>query len=59
MTPQEKRREWHRRYNASSKGQARNARYEAKHPERKLRWSPVTAREVAAVNAAARSSVEG
>ena len=50
MTAREKRLEYHRRYNASSKGQARNARYEAKHPERKLRWSPVTAREVAAAN---------
>jgi hypothetical protein len=28
----------HRRYNLSTKGQARNLRYEAKHPERKLRW---------------------
>jgi hypothetical protein len=47
MVSDEKRREWHRRYNASSKGRARNARYEAKHPERKIRWSPVTGREVA------------
>ena len=30
--------EAHRRYNASAKGRARNARYESKHPERKLRW---------------------
>jgi hypothetical protein len=34
----EKRREAHRRYNTSRKGQARNRRYEAAHPERKLRW---------------------
>lgn len=30
----------HRKYNASSKGQARNRAYEARHPERKLRWEP-------------------
>lgn len=29
-----------RRYNTSAKGQARNLRYEARHPERKLRWEP-------------------
>lgn len=28
----------HQRYNASAKGQARNKRYEDKHPERKTRW---------------------
>lgn len=28
----------HQRYNASAKGQARNKRYEEKHPERKTRW---------------------
>ena len=28
----------HRKYNLSTKGRARDARYEAKHPERKLRW---------------------
>lgn len=28
----------HARYNASSKGQKRNRRYEDKHPERKERW---------------------
>ena len=32
--------ERHTRYNTSSKGQARNRRYEATHPERKLRWEP-------------------
>lgn len=30
-------REWHRKYNLSAKGQARNRRYEAKHPERRDR----------------------
>jgi hypothetical protein len=30
----------HRKYNLSAKGQKRNARYEARHPERKLRWEP-------------------
>jgi len=34
----EKRLATHRKYNASSKGQKRNKRYEDKHPERKLRW---------------------
>ena len=47
-----KRREKYRRYNSSAKGQARNLRYEAKHPERAVRWSPITGREVAAVAAA-------
>jgi hypothetical protein len=47
MTAAEKRREYHRRYNASAKGQARNKRYEEKHPERRIRWSPITGREVA------------
>jgi hypothetical protein len=45
----EKRLAKHRRYNASVKGQRRNARYEAKHPERKVRWSPITGREVAKI----------
>jgi hypothetical protein len=36
----EKRREYHRRYNSSAKGQARNKRYEEKHPARRLRWEP-------------------
>jgi hypothetical protein len=49
VSTDEKRREWHRRYNVSAKGQARNKRYEAKHPERKIRWSPITGREVASV----------
>lgn len=40
MTPAEKRAERHRRYNRSPAGQARNARYEARHPERRLRWEP-------------------
>jgi hypothetical protein len=30
--------ERHQRYNQSAKGQARNRRYEDKHPERKVRW---------------------
>lgn len=30
----------HSKYNTSAKGQRRNLRYEAKHPERKLRWEP-------------------
>jgi len=28
----------HRKYNTSSKGRKRNLRYEAKHPERAVRW---------------------
>ena len=28
----------HQKYNASAKGQARDKRYELKHPERKGRW---------------------
>ena len=36
MTP-EQRREAHARYNRSSKGQARNRAYEARHPERAQR----------------------
>lgn len=40
MTSREKRLAAHRRYNMSAKGRARNLRYEAKHPERKLRWEP-------------------
>jgi hypothetical protein len=36
--PGEKRREINRRYNLSAKGQRRNKRYEAAHPERVLRW---------------------
>lgn len=43
MADDEKRKERHRRYNRSAKGQARNKRYEAKHPERKQRWSPLMA----------------
>jgi hypothetical protein len=38
VTADEKRRERHKRYNQSAKGQKRNKRYEAKHPERKIRW---------------------
>lgn len=38
MTPDDRRRERHRRYNASPKGRNRNRRYEARHPERKERW---------------------
>jgi hypothetical protein len=30
--------EAHARYNATDKGRKRNKRYEAKHPERKIRW---------------------
>ena len=40
MTAEEKRREYHRRYNASAKGRLRNKRYEEKHPERRVRWEP-------------------
>jgi hypothetical protein len=40
----------YRRYNSSRKGAARNRRYEAKHPERAVRWPPVTGRDVAAGN---------
>ena len=29
------------KYNRSAKGQVRNKRYEAAHPERKNRWSPI------------------
>lgn len=36
----ERRLDAHRRYNLSAKGQARNRRYEAARPERKLRWEP-------------------
>ena len=36
----ERRLDAHRRYNTSAKGQRRNLRYEARHPERKLRWEP-------------------
>lgn len=49
MNGDEKRLAKHRRYNSSVKGQARNLRYEAKHPERRVRWSPITGREVAAM----------
>lgn len=41
LTPEERwtrRLESHRRYNGSAKGQARDKRYELKHPERKGRW---------------------
>ena len=37
VSPEERRREWHARYNRSSKGQARNRAYEARHPERAQR----------------------
>jgi hypothetical protein len=40
-TSDELRLERHRRYNLSVKGQKRRQRYEAKHPERKERWSPI------------------
>jgi hypothetical protein len=36
--PAAKRRAINSKYNLSAKGQARNQRYEDKHPERKLRW---------------------
>jgi hypothetical protein len=40
MTEQDdRRRDKYRRYNASTKGQARHQRYEEKHPERRGRWS--------------------
>jgi len=39
-TARERRLDAHRRYNLSAKGQARNRRYEAARPERKLRWEP-------------------
>jgi hypothetical protein len=41
MTSAEKRRASHRKYNQSVKGQARYQRYEAAHPERRERWSPL------------------
>src|SRR5580692_10391913 len=41
MTPEEKRKERHRRYNRSLKGQARSKKYEDRHPERRERWSPI------------------
>jgi hypothetical protein len=37
----ERRLDAHRRYNRSTKGAARYKRYEAKHPERATRWSPI------------------
>jgi hypothetical protein len=37
--PEASRLERYRRYNSSVKGQRRHKRYEAKHPERKERWS--------------------
>jgi len=37
----EKRLTRYRRYNDSTKGQERRKRYEAKHPERKERWSEI------------------
>jgi hypothetical protein len=40
MTPEQKRLERYRRYNASAKGRARRDRYDARHPERTLpRWA--------------------
>jgi len=30
----------HSKYNTSAKGQARNRKYEAAHPERAVRWEP-------------------
>lgn len=36
--------EKYRRYNASSKGQARRKTYEDAHPERRERWSPIMLR---------------
>lgn len=41
MPDPQKRLDRHRRYNASAKGQARNKRYEAANPHRKLRWEPM------------------
>lgn len=44
MTPEqqdEARKAKHRRYNRSRKGSARYKAYEAKHPERRGRWSPI------------------
>ncbi len=41
LTPEERRANKlasHQKYNASSKGQKRNKRYEQKHPERQGRW---------------------
>lgn len=41
LTPEERRANRlasHQKYNASKKGQARNKRYEEKHPERQGRW---------------------
>lgn len=38
MTTRARYLDWHRKYNMSVKGRARNLRYEARHPERKLRW---------------------
>jgi hypothetical protein len=37
MSPEERRRERHARYNRSAKGQARNLAYESRHPERAQR----------------------
>ena len=37
------------RYNASQKGRARDQRYEAKHPERRERWSPLARRREPAI----------
>ena len=41
MTSEEKRLERYRRYNHSSKGQARDKKYEDAHPERRERWAPI------------------
>jgi hypothetical protein len=41
VTPEERRKARYERYNRSTKGQARDKRYEAAHPERAQRWSPI------------------
>jgi hypothetical protein len=41
MSPAERRRAAHRKYNRSAKGKARYQRYEEAHPERATRWSPL------------------
>jgi hypothetical protein len=41
LSVEDRRKEKHYRYNQSAKGQARNRRYEQKHPERKTRWAPI------------------
>lgn len=49
MTPEERRLDRYRRYNASLKGQRRHFRYEAAHPERKTRWAPLVRRQESAI----------